>query len=104
MTETLNQLVEQVEQWSKNKGLDTGNPDRQALKFYEETGEVAAALSRGNLEDLKDGIGDTIVTLIILAQQHDMTLEECLQCAYDEIKGRTGKMINGTFVKSEDLK
>lgn len=104
MTNTLHQLVEQVEQWSKNKGLDTGNPDRQALKFYEETGEVAAALSRGNLEDLKDGIGDTIVTLIILAQQHDMTLEECLQCAYDEIKGRSGKIINGTFVKSEDLK
>lgn len=100
----MEELVKLVEQWSKNKGLDTGNPDRQALKFYEETGEVAAALSRGNLEGLKDGIGDTIVTLIILAQQHDMTLEECLQCAYDEIKGRTGKMINGTFVKSEDLK
>ncbi|EON84621.1 pyrophosphatase [Staphylococcus epidermidis 36-1] len=43
------------------------------------------------------------MTLIILAQQHNMSLEECLQCAYEEIKGRTGKMINGTFVKDEDL-
>lgn len=100
----MEELVKSVEQWSKDKGLDTGNPDRQALKFFEESGEVASALSRGNLEDLKDGIGDTVVTLIILAQQHDMTLEECLQCAYSEIKGRTGKIINGTFVKSEDLK
>ena len=101
---TIDQLIKQVEQWSKDKDLHNGNPDRQALKFYEEAGEVGAALSRGNLEALKDGIGDTVVTLIILAQQHDMTLQECLQYAYDEIKDRKGKTINGTFVKEADLK
>lgn len=104
MANTLDQLVEQVQQWSIDKDLHNGNPDRQALKFYEEAGEVAAALSRGNLEALKDGIGDTVVTLIILAQQHDMTLQECLQFAYDEIKGRKGKTINGTFIKEADLR
>ena len=103
MTNTLDQLVEQVQQWSIDKDLHNGNPDRQALKFYEEAGEVGAALSRGQLNALKDGIGDTVVTLIILAQQHDMTLQECLQYAYDEIKGRKGKTINGTFIKEEDL-
>ncbi|AFO70595.1 DNA binding protein [Staphylococcus phage SA11] len=100
---TLDGLVSQVEEWSKDKGLDNNNPDRQALKFYEEAGEVASALSRGNLEALKDGIGDTVVTLIILAQQHDMSLQECLEFAYDEIKGRKGKTVNGTFIKEEDL-
>lgn len=100
----MNELIKQVEQWSIDKDLHKANPDRQALKFYEEAGEVAAALSRGNTEQLMDGIGDTVVTLIILAQQHDMTLEECLQYAYDEIKGRKGKTINGTFIKESDLK
>lgn len=104
MTNTLNQLVEQVQQWSIDKNLHNGNSDRQALKFYEEAGEVASALSRGQMDALKDGIGDTVVTLIILAQQHDMTLQECLQYAYDEIKGRKGKTINGTFIKESDLK
>lgn len=99
----LDQLVEQVEQWSIDKELHNGNSDRQALKFYEEAGEVASALSRGQMDALKDGIGDTVVTLIILAQQHDMTLQECLQYAYDEIKGRKGKTINGTFIKEADL-
>ena len=103
MNNTINQLVKQVEQWSINKNLHNGNSDRQALKFYEEAGEVAAALSRNDKEALKDGIGDTIVTLIILAQQQGWSLEECLQYAYDEIKNRKGKMINGTFVKDEDL-
>ncbi|WEN70334.1 MazG-like family protein [Staphylococcus sp. NRL 16/872] len=103
-TLTVDQLVKAVEQWSVDKKLHNGNPDRQALKFYEEAGEVGAALSRGQMDALKDGIGDTVVTLIILAQQHDMTLQECLQYAYDEIKGRKGKTINGTFIKESDLK
>lgn len=99
----MNELIKQVEQWSIDKNLQNANPERQALKVWEESGEIAAALSRGNMEALKDGIGDTVVTLIILAQQHDMTLEVCLQYAYDEIKGRTGKTINGTFIKESDL-
>ncbi|MDW4439431.1 MazG-like family protein [Staphylococcus saprophyticus] len=99
----MNELIKQVEQWSKDKQLDKADPNRQALKFYEEAGEVGAALSRNKLDDLKDGIGDTVVTLIILAQQHGMTLQECLQFAYDEIKGRKGKTINGTFIKESDL-
>ena len=102
MTNTLDQLVKQVETWSVDKTYN-GNSDRQALKFYEEAGEIAAALSRSNKDALKDGIGDTVVTLIILAQQQGWTLEECLQYAYDEIKNRKGKTINGTFVKDSDL-
>lgn len=65
----MNELIKAVEQWSIDKNLHRGNPDRQALKFYEEAGEVGAALSRNKMDDLKDGIGDTVVTLIILAQQ-----------------------------------
>ena len=58
-------LIKQVEQWSIDKGLDKGNSDRQALKFYEEAGEIGAALSRNRMDDLKDGIGDTIVRFVI---------------------------------------
>ena len=96
-------LIESVEQWAKNKGLDKAEPSKQMLKVVEETGEVAAALARNNQDDLRDGIGDVVVTLIILALQSDMDIYECLNVAYDEIKGRTGKMINGVFVKSSDL-
>lgn len=100
----MNELVEKIEEWSKNKGLDQADPNKQALKVFEEVGEVAAALARKDIDGLRDGIGDTVVTLIILAQQSDMDLYECLNTAYDEIKGRTGKMIDGVFVKSSDLK
>ncbi|WP_336878108.1 MazG-like family protein [Staphylococcus nepalensis] len=104
MTNTVDQLVKQVEQWSIDKDLHKADPTRQALKVWEESGEVGAALSRNKLDDLKDGIGDTVVTLIILAQQHGWSLQECLQYAYDEIKDRRGETRNGTFIKGSDLR
>ena len=100
----MNELVLNVEEWAKAKGLDKAESSKQFLKVMEECGEVASALARGQEEELKDGIGDVIVTLIILAQQQGLTVEECLAFAYDEIKNRTGKMVDGVFVKSEDLK
>lgn len=99
----MNELTLLVEQWSKDKGLDKADSSKQFLKVTEEVGEVAAALARSDMEELKDGIGDTIVTLIILAQQNGLTIEECLNQAYSVISRRTGKMVNGVFVKSEDL-
>lgn len=100
-SESLDQLVEKVETWSTDKGLDQSNSHAQFSKTIEEIGEVASALSRGQKDLLQDGIGDVVVTLVILAQQNDMTLKECLQMAYDEIKGRTGVMKDGIFIKDE---
>lgn len=87
----------------------------QALKMLEEAEETALAVRyrnstiasnystpekiRGNLLEIKDGIGDTCVTLILLAEMYGMTLEECLTHALEIIEKRTGKMKNGTFVK-----
>lgn len=99
----MNELIEKVKQWSINKGIDRAEPSKQFLKVAEEFGEIAAALARNDMEELQDAIGDTIVTLIILAQQHEMEVEDCLERAYKVISKRNGKMVNGVFVKSEDL-
>lgn len=57
-------------------------------------------------EDIYKGISlnSTINLLLTVTKSYDTTLEECLNLAYEEIKSRQGKMINGQFVKSEDLK
>ncbi|MHC8517016.1 MazG-like family protein [Sporosarcina sp. ITBMC105] len=99
----MDQLIKQVEQWSIEKGLDKADSSKQFLKVSEEVGEVAAALARGDKLSLIDGIGDVVVTLIILGQQHGLELQDCLQYAYDEIAGRKGEMVNGIFVKESDL-
>jgi len=99
----MDNLIKNIETWSISRGLHKSDSSKQYLKVAEEVGEVASALARGQVEELKDGIGDVIVTLIILAQQHELTLEECLDHAYNEIKDREGKMVNGVFIKKGDL-
>ncbi|MCO7151729.1 MazG-like family protein (plasmid) [Vagococcus lutrae] len=99
----MDKLINQVEKWSKDKGLDEAESSKQMLKVIEEVGEVAASLARNDMDELRDGIGDVVVTLIILAQQNDMDLYECLNQSYTEIADRKGKMIGGVFVKESDL-
>lgn len=96
----MTELVRLVEQWATDKGINKPeNAIKQMLKVIEEVGETAGALAKGKTDELKDGIGDSFVTLIILANQCGFTPEECLQQAYDVIKNRTGKTVNGVFIK-----
>lgn len=99
----MDRLVKLVEEWSRDRDLHEADSSKQFLKVIEEVGEVADALAKDKPDELKDGIGDTVVTLIILAQQNGLTLEECLETAYNEIADRKGKTVNGVFVKEEDL-
>ena len=97
---SFDELINNVFTWADEKGLiKEENATKQMLKVVEEVGETAGALAKNNRDELKDGIGDSFVTLIILANQCGYTPSECLQAAWDEIKGRTGNTINGVFVK-----
>ncbi|MGP0612779.1 MazG-like family protein [Listeria monocytogenes] len=99
----INNLTTNIAEWAMNKGLDRAEPSKQFLKVTEEVGEVAAALARGNKAELADGIGDVYVTLVILAMQNGLNIKDCIELAYSEIAGRTGKMVDGVFVKDDDL-
>ena len=100
----LTQLKNNIEQWSKDRGLDTADSSRQFLKLIEEVGELASAMARNQEDLIKDSVGDTFVVLTVLCQQLGISFEESVELAWDEIKDRRGKMINGVFVKEEDLK
>lgn len=99
---TNNEVIEKIQQWIKDRNLQTADPRIQMCKTIEELGELASAINKNNLEGAKDGIGDTIVTLICISMQLDLNFNECLNYAYNEIKDRKGKMINGVFVKEQD--
>ena len=158
----LKELIKNVQQWSKDRGLDKADNRKQLLKLYEEFGELVQGHLKGNIEQVKDSIGDMLVVEIIYCQQsgiefdslfteqqyspsglttllcniaiaigdlsgnigprtskrnileinqylqvissrYGTTLEACLELAWNEIKDRKGKMIDGVFVKEEDL-
>jgi len=96
--------VKSVEAWATNRGLDKTNPDKQLIKLVEEIGELAEAHNKGYRDKQIDSLGDIFVVLTIYAMQNGLHLDDCVKEAYDTIKDRDGKMIDGVFVKSRDLK
>jgi NTP pyrophosphatase (non-canonical NTP hydrolase) len=99
----LEELTVKIKQWASDRGLDTADPNKQMLKLGEEFGELCQGMAKGRKDQVIDSIGDMYVVMTILSMQMGINIEDCVQSAYDEIKDRKGKMINGVFVKQEDL-
>ena len=96
-------MFNKIRTWAETRGLyDKGNPMVQYVKLQEEAGELAKALLKNDQPEVIDAIGDMVVVLTNLAHQRGVYIEECIQTAYKVINKRTGKMINGTFVKDEN--
>ncbi len=93
---------ELIRDWARSRGLyDKGNSHTQYVKLQEEAGELAKALLKDDKPEVIDAIGDMVVVLTNLAHLQGVTIENCVDSAYTVISKRTGKMINGTFVKDE---
>jgi len=91
---------DKIRDWAEDKGIyKSGDPKTQYIKLMEEAGETGRAILKEDLPEIKDGIGDMVVVLTNLAELCGLTIEECVESAYDVISKRTGKMKNGTFVK-----
>lgn len=99
----MNVMDESIKLWATERGLHKADPQSQMLKVTEEVGEVAGALARNDINSVKEEIGDVLVTLIILSMQLNINIDDCKRAAYVKIKHRKGKMINGIYVKEEDL-
>jgi len=90
-----------IRQWAQDRGLYLkGDPKTQALKLVEEMGEICRAILKDDKPEIIDGIGDCVVVLTNLAELIGVPIESCIDAAYDEIKNRKGKMVNGTFKKN----
>lgn len=101
---TFENLHDAVIRWGYERNIvSPKNTHKQFMKVTEELGELAEGINKDNQGQIKDSLGDILVTLIILSKDLDVDLFECLRGAYDVIKDRTGKTINGVFVKETDL-
>ena len=89
-----------IRTWANDRGLyDGGDPKTQALKLVEEVGETCRAILKQDTPEIIDGIGDCVVVLTNLAELVGTPIEKCIAQAYNEIKDRKGKMVNGTYKK-----
>jgi len=91
-----------IRTWAAERGIyDSGHKHTQYVKLQEEAGELAKALLEDDKPEIQDAIGDIVVVLTNLAHLEGLSIEDCIDAAYTEIAGRTGSMINGTFVKDK---
>ena len=97
----INDLTVRIYGWFDEKGLS--DPIMQFAKLNEEVGEMAHELTRGrkDSEEMKDAIGDVFVTLVGMAHHLDLDLSECINMAYQTIRNRKGKVIDGSFVRED---
>ena len=105
---------ELIREWAEAKGIyEKGDVKTQYVKLQEEAGELAKAIIKDDYEEFVDAIGDCVVVLTSIAElgnkhfnikpfDKQLTIERCIDTAYNVITKRTGKMINGTFVKDQD--
>jgi NTP pyrophosphatase (non-canonical NTP hydrolase) len=96
--------AERIRHWAHDRNLIHGSTTQaQFVKLIEEVGELAQSIAKDRPADFRDAIGDCFVVLTILAAQKDEDIEECIALAWDVIKDRKGRMIDGIFVREEDL-
>lgn len=97
--EKMDELVERVIEWGRKHQID--NLQSQACKIVEEFGETLEEMNHERFgEEFEDGVGDTLVSLIIFADIAGKDVKECLKKALTVIENRTGKTKNGNFIKS----
>ena len=94
---------EDIRQWAAQRNLIEGSDSfRQMTKLVEEVGELAHGIAKNRPTEIADGIGDAVVVLTILAAQNGLTIEDCIESAWAEIKDRKGRMVDGVFIKEGD--
>ena len=92
-----------IRQWAEERNLIAGSTvQAQFVKLIEEIGELAQGMAKNDIVQIIDSIGDVQVVLIILSALYDLDNEKCLESAYETIKNRTGKTVNGIFIKDEN--
>tara|TARA_R110000824_G_scaffold364176_2_gene552521 strand:+ start:500 stop:829 length:330 start_codon:yes stop_codon:yes gene_type:complete len=100
--EYIKHAIQQVVSWHLARNLVHGSTDKdQVLKLIQEVGELSDSICKE--QSPIDDIGDIMVVLINIIVRNNLSVTECLNHAYNDIKDRKGKMIDGIFVKEEDM-
>ncbi len=98
----IDNLVDKIRQWHHDRNLIEGSTDKdQTLKLLQELGELSDSVCKG--KDIRDDLGDMMVVMINIMERNDLDMVDCLEKAWDDIKDRKGRMVDGIFVKEDDL-
>tara|TARA_R100000008_G_scaffold18244_2_gene9155 strand:+ start:4488 stop:4904 length:417 start_codon:yes stop_codon:yes gene_type:complete len=96
-------LISLIIDWHYDRNLIKGSTDKdQALKLLQELGELSDSICKGG--DIRDDLGDMLVVMLNIMERNGLSFKDCLEKAWEDIKDRKGRMVDGIFVKETDLK
>ena len=91
---------EPIREWAGQKGiLSSATLHTQFMKLIEEVEELSTGIDNKDIDEIKDAIGDCVVVLTNLAALANMSIEDCINSAYEVISKRSGRMVDGFFLK-----
>lgn len=95
------ELESEIVRWAEQRRIiPLAKPHTQLMKAVSEIGELCDADLKNDPDKIKDGVGDVMVCLINYCALRDISLEQCLLLAWNEIKDRKGYLTpDGTFIK-----
>lgn len=98
---TTSSLIAKIIGWHYDRNLIDGSSDKdQTLKLLQELGELSDSVCKG--KDIRDDLGDMLVVMLNIMERNNLSINDCLLKAYDDIKDRKGRMVNGVFIKEQD--
>ncbi len=99
----MNEVTQKISNWHRDRKITiNGNSNTQTIKLGEEYGELCSGIVRGDKDLIKDSIGDMYVVMVAIAELENLTIEECVANAYNEIRHRKGFLnSDGVFIKEE---
>ena len=92
-----------IKKWAIDRGLQSGNPKAQMLELMKELAELGSNINKLGVGQIMESIGGIYVELVVFCMQLGLDINDCIKAAYEEINDRKGKLVNGLFVKEEDL-
>ena len=97
----MEELTNLIVQWHHDRNLIDGSSDKdQVLKLIQELGELSDSVCKG--KDVMDDLVDLMVVMLNIMERQGVSMEECLSTAYNDIKDRKGRMVDGIFIKEGD--
>ena len=94
-------ITELIKKWAIDRGLQSGNPKAQMLELLKELIELVNNINKLGVGQIMESIGGIYVELVVFCMQLGLDINDCIKAAYEEIKDRKGKLVNGISSKRE---
>ena len=96
-------ITELIKKWAIENKLDKEEENELLTFLLPSLCKLLNNTYSKTKEEIGGAIGGVFVALTTLSLKHGIDINGCIKAAYEKIKNRKGKLVNGLFVEEGDL-